>query len=111
MWTEMPKGKNKKPVNKDRFISKMFLRYVQHLTSRTHCRQLTDASLVAGTPSFLVRSSAYLSIASTDSYCSPSSPSMKLALPSPGTRATRSLPTGSAPTLYVDYPMIPTMHC
>lgn len=26
MWTEMPKGKNKKPVNKDRFISKMFLR-------------------------------------------------------------------------------------
>jgi hypothetical protein len=22
----MPKGKNKKPVNKDRFISKMFLR-------------------------------------------------------------------------------------
>jgi hypothetical protein len=27
MWTEMPKGKNKKPVNKDRFISKMFLRY------------------------------------------------------------------------------------
>lgn len=28
MWTEIPKGKNKKPVNKDRFISKMFLRYV-----------------------------------------------------------------------------------
>jgi hypothetical protein len=28
MWTEVPKGKNKKPVNKDRFISKMFLRYV-----------------------------------------------------------------------------------
>jgi small nuclear ribonucleoprotein D2 len=27
MWTEVPKGKNKKPVNKDRFISKMFLRY------------------------------------------------------------------------------------
>ena len=27
MWTEIPKGKNKKPVNKDRFISKMFLRY------------------------------------------------------------------------------------
>ncbi|TEB39216.1 Sm-like ribonucleo protein [Coprinellus micaceus] len=26
MWTEIPKGKNKKPVNKDRFISKMFLR-------------------------------------------------------------------------------------
>ncbi|KAG8948583.1 Small nuclear ribonucleoprotein Sm D2 [Tulasnella sp. 424] len=26
MWTEQPKGKNKKPVNKDRFISKMFLR-------------------------------------------------------------------------------------
>ncbi|KAG2077134.1 pre-mRNA splicing factor [Suillus decipiens] len=26
MWTEVPKGKNKKPVNKDRFISKMFLR-------------------------------------------------------------------------------------
>ncbi|KAJ8515262.1 hypothetical protein ONZ45_g7305 [Pleurotus djamor] len=26
MWTELPKGKNKKPVNKDRFISKMFLR-------------------------------------------------------------------------------------
>lgn len=26
MWTEMPKGKSKKPVNKDRFISKMFLR-------------------------------------------------------------------------------------
>ncbi|KAG2023298.1 pre-mRNA splicing factor [Coprinopsis cinerea AmutBmut pab1-1] len=28
MWTETPKGKNKKPVNKDRFISKMFLRYL-----------------------------------------------------------------------------------
>jgi len=28
MWTEVPKGKNKKPVNKDRFISKMFLRSV-----------------------------------------------------------------------------------
>ena len=28
MWTEMPKGKNKKAVNKDRFISKMFLRCV-----------------------------------------------------------------------------------
>ena len=28
MWTEVPKGKNKKPVNKDRFISKMFLRYL-----------------------------------------------------------------------------------
>ncbi|KAJ7102229.1 hypothetical protein B0H15DRAFT_943181 [Mycena belliarum] len=28
MWTEVPKGKNKKPVNKDRFISKMFLRQV-----------------------------------------------------------------------------------
>ncbi|KAG5353248.1 mRNA splicing protein [Termitomyces sp. Mn162] len=27
MWTEVPKGKNKKPVNKDRYISKMFLRY------------------------------------------------------------------------------------
>jgi len=27
MWTEVPKGKNKKSVNKDRFISKMFLRY------------------------------------------------------------------------------------
>ncbi|WVN86805.1 small nuclear ribonucleoprotein Sm D2 [Cryptococcus depauperatus CBS 7841] len=26
MWTETPKGKGKKPVNKDRFISKMFLR-------------------------------------------------------------------------------------
>ncbi|KAG9006387.1 Small nuclear ribonucleoprotein Sm D2 [Tulasnella sp. 427] len=26
MWTEQPKGKNKKPINKDRFISKMFLR-------------------------------------------------------------------------------------
>jgi small nuclear ribonucleoprotein D2 len=27
MWTEVPKGKAKaKPVNKDRFISKMFLR-------------------------------------------------------------------------------------
>ncbi|GAB00018.1 hypothetical protein E5Q_06720 [Mixia osmundae IAM 14324] len=26
MWTEIPKGKNKKPVNKDRFISKLFLR-------------------------------------------------------------------------------------
>jgi len=28
MWTEIPKGKGKKPINKDRFISKMFLRYV-----------------------------------------------------------------------------------
>ncbi|KAL4400537.1 mRNA splicing protein [Malassezia pachydermatis] len=26
MWTEVPKSKNKKPINKDRFISKMFLR-------------------------------------------------------------------------------------
>lgn len=26
MWTEIPKGKGKKPVNKDRFISKMLLR-------------------------------------------------------------------------------------
>lgn len=26
MWTEVPKGKGKNPVNKDRFISKMFLR-------------------------------------------------------------------------------------
>ncbi|BGO99011.1 mRNA splicing protein [Rhodotorula toruloides] len=26
MWTEAPKSKNRKPVNKDRFISKMFLR-------------------------------------------------------------------------------------
>ena len=26
MWTEVPSSKSKKPVNKDRFISKMFLR-------------------------------------------------------------------------------------
>lgn len=26
MWTEVPKTKNRKPINKDRFISKMFLR-------------------------------------------------------------------------------------
>ncbi|CAD6580901.1 MAG: mRNA splicing protein [Cyphobasidiales sp. Tagirdzhanova-0007] len=26
MWTEIPKGKGKKAVNKDRFISKLFLR-------------------------------------------------------------------------------------
>ncbi|GFZ46117.1 Small nuclear ribonucleoprotein Sm D2 [Saitozyma sp. JCM 24511] len=26
MWVETPKGKDKKPVNKDRFISKLFLR-------------------------------------------------------------------------------------
>jgi len=26
MWTETPKGKGKKAINKDRFISKMFLR-------------------------------------------------------------------------------------
>ncbi|PVF97575.1 Sm-like ribonucleo protein [Serendipita vermifera] len=26
MWTETPSGRNKKAVNKDRFISKMFLR-------------------------------------------------------------------------------------
>ncbi|KAL7418163.1 putative small nuclear ribonucleoprotein chain D2 [Mrakia frigida] len=26
MWTEIPSSKSKKPVNKDRFISKMFLR-------------------------------------------------------------------------------------
>ncbi|GAA6007952.1 hypothetical protein JCM10207_006978 [Rhodosporidiobolus poonsookiae] len=26
MWTELPKGKGRKPVNKDRFVSKMFLR-------------------------------------------------------------------------------------
>lgn len=31
MWTETPSGKNKKPVNKDRFISKMFLRYAYAL--------------------------------------------------------------------------------
>ena len=35
MWTEVPKGKNKKPVNKDRFISKMFLRYPSLLSSFT----------------------------------------------------------------------------
>ena len=29
----MPKGKNKKPVNKDRFIGKMFLRYVVFVRS------------------------------------------------------------------------------
>lgn len=28
MWTEVPKGKGKQPINKDRFISKMFLRCV-----------------------------------------------------------------------------------
>lgn len=33
MWTEIPKGKNKKPVNKDRFISKMFLRWVSRALS------------------------------------------------------------------------------
>lgn len=32
MWTEQPSAKSKKPVNKDRFISKMFLRCV-HLAS------------------------------------------------------------------------------
>ncbi|KAL6299015.1 Sm-like ribonucleoprotein, partial [Sparassis latifolia] len=41
MWTEVPKGKNKKPVNKDRFISKMFLRSVISSTCRgyfhRHC--------------------------------------------------------------------------
>ncbi|GAA5923577.1 mRNA splicing protein SMD2 [Sporobolomyces koalae] len=26
MWTEAPKAKGRKPVNKDRFVSKMFLR-------------------------------------------------------------------------------------
>ncbi|KAI9638274.1 putative pre-mRNA splicing factor [Dioszegia hungarica] len=26
MWVENPKGKDKKPINKDRFISKIFLR-------------------------------------------------------------------------------------
>jgi hypothetical protein len=26
MWTEVPKGKGKKAVNKERFISKLFLR-------------------------------------------------------------------------------------
>lgn len=34
MWSEIPKGKNKKPVNKDRFISKMFLRYA---SGSLHC--------------------------------------------------------------------------
>ncbi|KAI0824260.1 Sm-like ribonucleoprotein [Trametes gibbosa] len=34
MWTELPKGKNKKPVNKDRFISKMFLRRVIVISKR-----------------------------------------------------------------------------
>jgi hypothetical protein len=36
MWTEIPKGKNKKAVNKDRFISKMFLRFALPSIS-THC--------------------------------------------------------------------------
>ncbi|KZT21636.1 Sm-like ribonucleo protein [Neolentinus lepideus HHB14362 ss-1] len=36
MWTEVPKGKNKKPVNKDRFISKMFLRSEPGVILRTN---------------------------------------------------------------------------
>lgn len=46
MWTEIPKGKNKKPVNKDRFISKMFLR----------CAPSTCCSEV---PSVILMSSSY----------------------------------------------------
>jgi hypothetical protein len=36
MWTEVPKGKNKKPVNKDRFISKMFLRQASYCDVYLH---------------------------------------------------------------------------
>ena len=36
MWTEVPKGKNKKPVNKDRFISKMFLRQASYCDGYLH---------------------------------------------------------------------------
>ncbi|KAJ3556939.1 hypothetical protein NM688_g1749 [Phlebia brevispora] len=41
MWTEVPKGKNKKPVNKDRFISKMFLRCGSSLVYRDFPRSDT----------------------------------------------------------------------
>lgn len=37
----MPKGKNKKPVNKDRFISKMFLRYLLIKLANLDCYLLT----------------------------------------------------------------------
>ncbi|KAI6162315.1 hypothetical protein EDD17DRAFT_1508520 [Pisolithus thermaeus] len=37
MWTEIPKGKGKQPLNKDRFISKMFLRLVFHSSGGTKC--------------------------------------------------------------------------
>lgn len=53
MWTEVPKGKNKKPVNKDRFISKMFLRCVNRFTERvslcSRCFHSGD-SVVLGKP-------------------------------------------------------------
>ncbi|KAF9786015.1 Sm-like ribonucleoprotein, partial [Thelephora terrestris] len=44
MWTEMPKGKNKKPVNKDRFISKMFLRWVSSCRMHALSGKLTLSS-------------------------------------------------------------------
>ena len=37
MWTEIPKGKGKKAVNKDRFISKLFLRGDSVVLGRSHC--------------------------------------------------------------------------
>lgn len=47
----MPKGKNKKPVNKDRFISKMFLRYVPgcslHAQSLTLCYCSGDSVILS----------------------------------------------------------------
>lgn len=52
MWTETPKGKNRKAINKDRFISKMFLR---------------GDSVVLGTSQHL----AFLACASPD-FCLPS---------------------------------------
>ncbi|CAM4619234.1 unnamed protein product, partial [Lepidochelys kempii] len=57
MWTEVPKsGKGKKkskPVNKDRYISKMFLRgdsVIVVLRNPPHCRQIENCPKVPASP-------------------------------------------------------------
>lgn len=50
MWTEVPKGKNKKPVNKDRFISKVG---PSSPTLRDHPREQALTTMVSGRQLFL----------------------------------------------------------
>jgi len=63
MWTEVPKGKNKKPVNKDRFISKMFLRLVIYFI-KVYMGLIYNAtsgdSVILGTLTLVCASTAFL---------------------------------------------------